>query len=94
MPGEGVLTWAAQGGHFASKEQLRVGLQEIEGNDGASMRHFDLMYFIFFAFYRNLLFDYFEGAPLVIQKVLCLIFVELLLPEVGGIDSGRRKGPC
>ena len=57
------------------------------------MSLFDLELAIFFALDFDSLGDDLKFAPLVINEVFGLIFVELFLPEVSRIDARSRQAP-
>ena len=79
---------------MSSKELLIIALKLIKGYHWAPM---GLLNFKVRTFLRSLNFDlfsdYFKFAPLIVNQVFRLLFVEFFPPDVRSVDIGISEAP-
>ena len=64
------------------------------GYYGSSVRHLDPDDLrLTGAFDRNSFLDDLKLAPLAVDEILRLVFVQFLLPEIRRVDAGSRRAP-
>ena len=95
LPGERIVNLRILDGWDREvKEGFCDELEILELHDWTSMCLLDLQDFIRLSFDFDALRAHFKLFPDSIDKILSLIFIELFLPEVGGVDARCSETPC